>query len=119
MRRRVSILLALMWSVLTARAQVPHSSPSLTPGSHKLVASALHPSGLFTTNVSIWVTNTAANETVTDSFDAAGRLTQRVWRSPTGATNQTQTLIWDLKDRLWQVLGSDSHGNGFGWIATY
>src|SRR5205085_211236 len=43
----------------------------LTPGVHQLSASALHPSGLFTTNVSVWFTNNAASETTSDSFDGA------------------------------------------------
>jgi RHS repeat-associated protein len=95
------------------------STLELTPGAHQLTASALHPSGMFTTNVSIWVTNNAANETVSDTFDGAGNVTLRIWKSPSGATNRTQTLSWDERGRLWEISDLDSSGNERDWFADY
>src|SRR6266542_3854210 len=80
----------------------------LSPGAHQLSVTAQHPSGQFTTNATSWFTNNAANERVTDTFDAMGQLTQRIWKSPNGTTNRTETLMWDVKGRLRQVSGSDA-----------
>jgi RHS repeat-associated protein len=91
----------------------------LTPGAHQLIASAVHPSGLFTTNATIWITNNAANETVADTFDGAGYITQRIWKSPSGATNRTQTLIWSACGRLLKVSERDSASNGQDWTCVY
>jgi RHS repeat-associated protein len=91
----------------------------LTPGAHQLVASAAHPSGFFTTNAAVWFTNSAGNQTVSDVFDPAGHLTERIWKGPTGAANRTQTLYWDAKGRLSYLFDLDSQGNGFDWYATY
>jgi len=91
----------------------------LTPGSHQLSASALHPSGLFTTNVSVWFTNNASSETVADIFDGAGNPTQRIWKSLSGTTNRTQTLTWDARGRLYEVSDRDSTTNGYDWYAYY
>jgi RHS repeat-associated protein len=95
------------------------SSLELSPGTHQLTVSAAHPSGQFVTNASVWFTNSAAGELVTATFDGAGQLTQRLWRSPGGATNRTQTLEWDVKGRLWRVLDLDAQQDGFGWVAQY
>jgi RHS repeat-associated protein len=91
----------------------------LKPGPHQLSVSAAHPSGLFTTNATVWFTNNAANEIVSDSFNGAGLLTNRIWRSATGATNRTQTLTWDLKKRLTHLSEIDSQRNGYEWSAGY
>jgi RHS repeat-associated protein len=91
----------------------------LTPGAHQLTASALHPSGLFTTNVGIWVTNNATSETVSDTLDGAGNVTQRIWRSPNGPTNRTQALTYDARGRLYEVSERDSSTNGYDWYAYY
>jgi RHS repeat-associated protein len=96
-----------------------NATMELTPGAHQLVLYAAHPSGLFTTNASVTFTNSAANERVSDTFDPAGQLTQRVWTSPSGATNRMQTLQWDLKGRLFYMGESDAQTNGYNWSAAY
>lgn len=95
------------------------ASLQLNSGAHQLSVSATHPSGQFTTNRNVWFTNNVANETVADTFDAAGRVTYRVWKHPNGTTNRTETLTWDAKGRLWLVNGADAQGNGYGWSAVY
>src|SRR5262249_18567653 len=91
----------------------------LSPGAHQLSVTALHPSGLFTTNRSVWFTNNASYEAATETYDAAGRITQRIWKSSSGTTNRTETLSWDVRGRLFAVIGTDSENNGYGWFATY
>jgi len=49
----------------------------MTPGPHQLVASALHPSGLFSTNGTVNYSNNAA-DTMQDFCLADGALTLRV-----------------------------------------
>ena len=95
------------------------STLDVPPGAHQLTVSARHPSGLFTTNASVWFTNNAATDRVTDSFDGAGYLTQRVWKTPSGATNRVQTLSWDARGRLVKVTERDANANGFDWLASY
>ncbi|MBI1176394.1 hypothetical protein GC207_03030 [bacterium] len=95
------------------------ASLQLNAGAHQLSVTAAHPSGQFTTNRNVWFTNNVAHEAVSETFDAAGRLTYRVWKKPDGTTNRTETLIWDLKGRLAEVNGSDAQGNGYGWSAAY
>ncbi len=85
----------------------------LTPGAHQLSVTAAHPSGQFTTNRSVWFTNAAANEQVIESYDARGKLTQRIWRSPSGTTNHTQNLEWDALGRLWALTDLDANQNGY------
>jgi YD repeat-containing protein len=99
----------------------------MTPGAHQLMAIARHPSGLFTTNATIWFTNNLGKLTETNGFDPAGNLVQRVWRNPDGTTNRWQTFTWDARGRLFQV--SDrliQHSNtvavatnGLDFTATY
>lgn len=96
------------------RASLP-----LTTGAHQLTVMAAHPSGQFTTNRSVWFTNNIAHESVQENFDAMGRLTYRVWKNPNGTTNRTENLIWDVKGRLWQVIGKDSQNIGSHWYVTY
>jgi len=75
----------------------------MTPGAHQLTATARHPSGLFTTNASVWFTNGVGNLTETNAFDPAGNVTQRIWRNPNGTTNRLQTFTWDARGRLFKV----------------
>jgi RHS repeat-associated protein len=91
----------------------------LAPGAHQITASAQHPSGMFTTNASIWITNNASYEAVADTYDAAGFTTQRAWKSPNGTTNRTQTLTWSARGRLLKVSERDSANNGQDWTCVY
>jgi len=91
----------------------------VSTGAHQLAVSAAHPSGQFTTNTSVWFTNNAAGETATDTFDAIGNLTYRVWKNSSGATNRTQTLGWDVKGRLFKVSERDAAANGYDWYPRY
>ncbi len=95
------------------------STLEVPPGAHQLIVSAQHPSGKFTTNASVWFTNSVASERITDSFDGAGYLTKRIWKSPSGTTNRTQDLSWDARGRLVKVIERDSSTNGFDWLAFY
>lgn len=114
-------------SVVGTQALNWNASLELMPGVHELRASANHPSGLFTAWATNWFTNNLASQTATDTFDAAGYLTQRLWKNPSGTTNRTQTLTWDARGRLFQV--SDRliqwsntvavATNGVNWQATY
>jgi RHS repeat-associated protein len=56
---------------------------------------------------------------VTDTYDAHGNVTQRVWKNGSGQTNRSQTLIWDGRGRLWKVVERDAQTNGFNWSAVY
>lgn len=91
---------------------------TLTPGAHQLVATAKHPSGLFTTNTVAYYTNNAT-DTVQNVYSAEGALTLRVWKTGAGSTNRTQTLAWDAKGRLYQVVERDDQTNGFNWQAVF
>jgi RHS repeat-associated protein len=90
----------------------------MTPGAHTLVATAKHPSGLFTTNTSVIITNNAS-DTAQDVFSADGEMTQRIWKRADGTTNRTQTLSWDAKGRLYKVVELDDQTNGYNWQAVY
>ena len=68
------------------------STMELTPGAHHLAVSALHPSGLFITNASIWFTNNSAREASHIYRDFAGNITSRIWTGPSGTTNRLQLL---------------------------
>lgn len=91
----------------------------MTPGAHQLTVSAAHPSGLFTTNATIWFTNNIGNLAVADTMDAAGNLTQRIWRKPNGNTNLVQTLAWDGQARLCKVTERDSTQSGRDLAVVY
>lgn len=91
----------------------------LSPGAHQLSVTAKHPSGLFNTNRTVWFTNNAAYEAATETYDAAGRITQRVWKSSSGTTNRIENLYWDARGRLFEVISTDAENNGYGWFATY
>lgn len=96
-----------------------NSTLEISPGAHQLFVSAKHPSGQFTTNASIWFTNSGVGERVTDTFDGAGYVTQRLWKSPGGTTNRTQNLSWDMRGRLVKVMERDANANGYDWAAIY
>jgi RHS repeat-associated protein len=95
------------------------ASMELAQGQHQLLVAAAHPSGMFTAWATNSFTNTLANETVSDSFDGAGNITTRVWTSPSGAVERTQTLSWDARGRLHAVTERDVNTNGYNWTATY
>jgi RHS repeat-associated protein len=92
----------------------------LAPGSHTLAVTAADPSGLFaggSTNVFASATN--AGDTIQNTYDGNGNITQRVWVNSLGQTNRAQTLIWDAFDRLIGVTERDALTNGFNWTAVY
>jgi len=77
----------------------------LTPGAHQLEALALHPSGQYLTNASIWFTNGApSGDTLTNQCGAGGYVTNRVWRDGSKNVLRTQSLAWDAKGRLHRVV---------------
>jgi RHS repeat-associated protein len=92
----------------------------LVPGSHTLLVSAVDPSGLFfgaATNTFASATN--SGDTIQNSYDGNGNITQRVWVNTLNQTNRTQTLTWDAFDRLIGVVDRDAATNGFNWTAVY
>lgn len=91
----------------------------LTPGAHQLAVSAAHPSGLFTTNATSLFTNNIGSQAVTDTHDAAGNLTQRIWRKPNGTTSLMQTLSWDGAGRLYKVVERDGNNSGRDFTVVY
>jgi RHS repeat-associated protein len=91
----------------------------LSPGTHQLSVSALHPSGQFTAWTTNSFTNTIAYQATADTFDGAGNITQRVWKNPNGTTYRTQTLSWDARGRLHKVSERDAGNSGFDWTASY
>ena len=91
----------------------------LSPGTHQLSVSALHPSGQFTAWATNSFTNDIAYQTTADSFDGAGNITNRVWKSPSGTVERTQTLSWDALGRLHKVSERDSNNSGYDWTASY
>jgi RHS repeat-associated protein len=106
-------------SVVGTQALTWHASVELTPGTHQLRVSALHPSRLYQAWATNWFTNNVANETVADVYDGAGFITQRIWKHPSGATNRTQTLTWDARGRLLKVVERDTTQSGRNWSAVY
>ena len=91
----------------------------LSPGTHQLKVAALHPSGFYTAWATNSFTNNIAYQKTTDTFDGAGNITVRIWRNASGATNRTQTLSWDARGRLHQVVERDANTNGYNWTAVY
>ena len=90
----------------------------LTPGSHQLVAAALHPSMLFTAYATNTLTASPTNfDTLTTSYDANGNMTSRILTSP--GLSRTQTLVWDAQNRLVKLIDRDSAGSGRNWSAVY
>ncbi len=93
------------------------SSLDLTPGAHKLVASAIHSSGRFIASKTNTFTNNAT-ENVSVLYNAAGQITNRLWKNGS-VTNRSQALVWDGRGRLLTVSERDSQKSGFDWIAVY
>jgi len=91
----------------------------LAPGTHQLKVSALHPSGFYTAWTTNSFTNNIAYQATADSYDSAGNITTRVWKSPNGTVDRTQTLSWDARGRLHKVSERDSSNSGYDWTATY
>ena len=92
----------------------------LSPRSHTLLLSAVHPSGLYTAfATNSFTVPTNAVDTVTNQYDGNGNVSKRVWVSAGGQTNRTQTLTWDAFDRLITVSDRDSTNSGFNWTAVY
>ncbi len=105
-------------SVVGTQALAWQATLELTPGTHEFRASARHPSGQFTATTTNWFTNNASSEVVFDTHDAAGHVTQRVWKTGS-TTNRTQTLTWDGRNRLTKVIERDGGTNGRDWTAVY
>jgi RHS repeat-associated protein len=91
----------------------------LTPGAHQLKVAAAHPSGFYTAWATNSFTNSIAYQATVDSYDSAGEITNRVWRSPNGTVDRTQTLSWDARGRLHAVTERDASNSGYNWTATY
>jgi RHS repeat-associated protein len=91
---------------------------ALQPGAHKLIVNALNWSGLYTASATNTFTNNAADR-VQNSYGGNGQVTNRAWISSGGATNASQTLSWDARDRLHSVTCLDSNTNGYIWSAIY
>jgi RHS repeat-associated protein len=91
----------------------------LSPGTHQLAVSALHPSGFYTAWATNSFTNNDAYQATTDSYDNAGNITNRIWRNPTGGIDRSQTLSWDARGRLHSVVERDAGNSGYNWNAVY
>jgi len=91
----------------------------LTPGTHQLKVSALHPSQYFTAWATNSFTNGLAYQTTLDSYDSQGNITNRVWKNPSGVLERTQTLSWDAFGRLHAMVDWDTNNSGFNWSAVY
>jgi RHS repeat-associated protein len=92
----------------------------MPPGSHTLRVWANHPSGQYTAYATNTFTlSTNGFDTTLDQYDAAGNVTQRVWKNASGTTNRTQTLTWDAFGRMLKVTERDAQTNGFNWAAVY
>lgn len=91
----------------------------LSPGTHQLKVSALHPSGFYTAWATNSFTNSLAYQTTADGYDAAGNITNRVWKNPSGTVERTQTLSWDARGRLHAVIERDANNSGYNWTAVY
>jgi len=91
----------------------------LPQGPHQLQINARHPSGFFTASATNSFTNNITYQVASDQYDAAGNITNRVYRNASGATNRTQTLSWDAKGRLHLVMERNTNNYGFNWSAVY
>lgn len=90
----------------------------LTPGTHTLTATAVHPSGMYTNTATVTFTNQAFDQTVL-TYYSEGQLTQRVWKNSQGATNRVETYQWDARGRLHGFTERDVNGDGHDWSAVY
>jgi RHS repeat-associated protein len=86
---------------------------SMGVGSHALAASASYAVGTITNSTTNNFTVLGANG-VTELFDGAGNITNRVFNS-----GKSQALYWDGLGRLAKVIQRESAGNGFNWAAIY
>ncbi len=91
----------------------------LVPGTHQLTVAAQVLNGLYTTSVTNTFTNTVSYQAATDTYDAAGNITNRVWRNPSGGVDRTQILSWDARGRLHSVIERDVNNSGYNWSAVY
>jgi RHS repeat-associated protein len=106
-------------SVVGTNAMQWRAMMEVSPGAHQLKVSALHPSGFFTAWATNSFTNSLAYQTTADSYDNAGNITNRVWKNPSGIAERTQTLSWDARGRLHQVIDRDTNSSGYNWSAVY
>jgi len=84
--------------------------------------SALHPSGLFVTNASVWFTNGVWGQATGIQRDGAGNIVLRQWCRPSGAMVRMEALSWDAKGRLYEVFSYNNLQDGFSgfrWFASY
>ena len=91
----------------------------LSLGTHQLKVAAAHPSGFYTAWATNSFTNSITYQATVDSYDSAGDITNRVWKSPNGTVDRTQTLSWDARGRLHAVTERDASNSGYNWTATY
>jgi RHS repeat-associated protein len=91
----------------------------LSSGTHQLKVAALHPSGFYTAWATNSFTNNIAYESTAVTFDKAGYVTNRVWKNPSGTVERTQSLSWDAKGRLHQVVERDASNNGQNFTVVY
>jgi RHS repeat-associated protein len=106
-------------SAVGTNAMQWRATMELAPGVHQLKVSALHPSGYFTAWATNSFTNNLAYQTTADSYDAAGNITNRVWKNPGGTVERTQSFSWDARGRLHQVVDLDTNNSGYIWSAVY
>lgn len=85
----------------------------LSPTTHTLTATATYPVGQFTNSATSTFT-VAGTNFVTDYYDGAGNVTNRVF-----ASGKTQSLTWDNLGRMVGMTQRDSLSNGFNWMAIY
>jgi RHS repeat-associated protein len=91
----------------------------LNLGTHQLTVAALHPSGQFTAWATNYFTNSLAFQQTADSYDANGDITNRVWKTPSGIVERTQSLSWDARGRLHTITQRDAGNSGYNWTAVY
>jgi RHS repeat-associated protein len=92
----------------------------MASGSHTLAVTALDPSGYFagSSNSSFTVASGAV-DTVTNTYDGNGNITQRVWINNLGKTNRIETLTWDAFDRMIQETDRDTNNSGWNFVCIY
>ena len=89
-----------------------HATMPLTPGAHQLKVAAQHPSGFYTAWATNWFTNNMGQQTATNSRDADGNISMRIWKGTNGTVLRNQQLWYDAKDRLVDIFDGDSSNNG-------
>ena len=65
------------------------------------------------------MTNNLGSLTLTNTHDASGNLTRRIWKKADGTTNLVQTLFWDGQGRLHKVTERDGADSGRDLTVTY